>query len=52
MTKKKNCKICKEYSGKKNVCLDCKINFPYKPSHEGREPFERLDEYLGIKKRK
>ncbi len=45
MTKKKNCKICKKYSGKRNVCLDCKTKYPYIVSQKGKKPFNRMREF-------
>lgn len=37
----KRCEICKENSGKRNVCLKCKEKYPYKLSGEGGIPFNR-----------
>jgi hypothetical protein len=52
MTKRKNCDICGKYSGKRNVCKDCKEKYPYKaaPTKDkigmgGGLPFNRKKEY-------
>lgn len=50
--KKKNCKICGEYSGKRNVCLSCKEKYPFKPSGKGTNPFDRKKEFEKEKKLK
>ena len=42
MTKKRVCKVCEEYSGKRNVCLKCKTEQPFKASVKGGEPFRRV----------
>lgn len=39
--KNKNCKICGEYSLKRNVCLECKEKYPYSASPSGSLPFIR-----------
>ena len=46
MTKKKNCKICGDYSGKSKVCKECKEEQPYlaantKKNGGGGKPFIR-----------
>lgn len=54
MTKKKNCKHCGEYSGKKNVCKKCKELAPYHHSTKGTrntEPFNRQAELDKINKK-
>jgi len=45
MTKRKKCKICKEYSGKRNICKTCKDKFPSYPSGESGIPFDREKEF-------
>ena len=52
MSKLKKCKICKEDSGRKNVCEECKDKYPYKaaPMKDnmgigGGKPFDRRKEY-------
>lgn len=46
MTKKKYCKICGEYSGKRNICKDCKEKYPYnvnrKQAYEKDQKRKRL----------
>ncbi len=41
--KKKPCKICGEYSGKRNVCIKCKEEFPFTYRTNGTDPFDRLE---------
>jgi hypothetical protein len=36
-----NCKFCKVYSGKRNVCSECKSSVPYVASKPKTEPFNR-----------
>jgi len=41
----KKCKICSLGSGRRNVCEDCKLKYPYKLSPSGGKPFNRRDLY-------
>jgi len=41
-----NCKICKEYSGDRNVCEKCKEEFPYKASAKEGIAFNRKQLFL------
>ena len=43
--KKRNCKICGEPSGKRNVCLDCKTKYPMQTRGSGANPFDRKKEF-------
>ena len=43
MVKKRLCKICGEYSGKRKVCLSCKTEQPYKA---GGNTFKRVKKEL------
>jgi len=42
MKNNKICKICNKFSGKRNVCLICKIEQPFTKSNKGQEPFRRV----------
>lgn len=54
MTKKKNCKYCKKYSGKKKVCNKCKELASYVPSspESNTGPFNRQLELDKINKKR
>lgn len=41
MKNNKMCSVCKEFSGKRKVCKNCKDNFPYNPSAKKAKPFDR-----------
>ena len=49
-----NCKICGDYSNKRNICGKCKAEFPYKASQKESPrdgipkeyPFNRKKEFL------
>jgi len=48
MSKKKDCNVCGEPSGKRNVCKKCKEDQPYEAAAQktnqgsGGKPFERV----------
>ncbi len=41
--KRRNCKVCGEYSGKRKVCKKCKEEQPHKANFKGSgdKPFQR-----------
>ena len=41
-----NCKVCNAYSGKRNVCGNCKAKFPFQASGKEGKPFNRKQEFL------
>jgi len=43
--KNKDCKICGEHSGKRNVCGNCKEKYPVETSGKSGKPFNRKELY-------
>lgn len=42
-SKNKKCKVCGKDSDERNVCLECKIKYPYRASTQGNMPFSRKE---------
>jgi len=57
MRRDKKCKICNKFSGKRNVCLECKTKYPYVANEPRKSqtytyklPFNRKELFLeGVK---
>ena len=50
MKKRKDCKVCGEYSAKSGTCKNCKEKFPFKSAGSDGEPFNRNKEFKKSKK--